>query len=201
YSTRDLTLAQRLADYIAVALAHQRLAETARQAAVEREQTASIESSVELLRAIAGVLDIRTVFPRVSEIANKVLAHDLLTMMFHDRGGAILIEASSKDEFPELSRLVKSSDSRPSDGFIIIDDFERTSLPIVEPPDLRDRVIGAGYQSFLAVFTRARHQDMGLGFWSKRANAFAARDVPVARRIADHVALAVSHEQLAEAAR
>ena len=68
--------AQRLADYIAVALAHQRLAETARHAAVERERTATIESSVELLRAISGVLDIRTVFPQVSEIANKVLAHD-----------------------------------------------------------------------------------------------------------------------------
>jgi transcriptional regulator with PAS, ATPase and Fis domain len=42
---------------------------------------------------------------------------------------------------------------------------------------------------------------MGLGFWSKRPHAFGPRDVPIARRIADHVALAVSHEQLAEAAR
>jgi Nif-specific regulatory protein len=42
---------------------------------------------------------------------------------------------------------------------------------------------------------------MGLGFWSKRPHAFGPQDVPVARRIADHVALAVSHEQLADAAR
>src|SRR5437870_3327851 len=42
---------------------------------------------------------------------------------------------------------------------------------------------------------------MGLGFWSKRPHAFEPRDVAVARRIADHVALAVSHEQLAQAAR
>jgi transcriptional regulator with PAS, ATPase and Fis domain len=42
---------------------------------------------------------------------------------------------------------------------------------------------------------------MGLGFWSKRAHAFGPQDVPVARRVADHVALAVSHEQLAGAAR
>ena len=97
YSPRDLALVQRLADYIAVALAHQRLAEAARHAAVEREHTATIESSVELLRAISGVLDIRTVFPQVSEIANKVLAHDRLTMMFHDRGGEILIEAAWPD--------------------------------------------------------------------------------------------------------
>ena len=81
YSARDLSLVQRLAGYIAVALAHQRLAEAARHAAVERERTATIESSVELLRAISGVLDIRTVFPQISEIANKVLAHDRLTMI------------------------------------------------------------------------------------------------------------------------
>jgi two-component system NtrC family response regulator len=162
---------------------------------------ASIESSVELLRAISGVLDIRTVFPQVSAIANKVLTHDLLTMMFHERGGEILIEAASTDEFRGLSRFVKADDSRPDEGFVIVDDFTTATLPIVEPRDLRDRVVAAGFRSLLVVLTRARHQDMGIGFWSKRPYAFAARDVPVARRIADHVALAVSHEQLAEAAR
>jgi two-component system NtrC family response regulator len=201
YSASDLALVQRLADYVAVALAHQRLAEAARHAAVERERTATIESSVELLRAISGVLDIRTVFPKVSEIANKVLAHDLLTMMFHDRGGEILIEAASTDEFRDLSRLVKASHSSPAEGYVIIDDFTTATLAIVEPPDLRERVLAAGYRSLLVVLARARQQDMGLGFWSKQPNAFAPHDVPVARRIADHVALAVSHEQLAEAAR
>src|SRR6266850_6948127 len=162
---------------------------------------ATIESSVELLRAISGVLDIRTVFPQVSEIANKVLAHDLLTMMFHDRGGQILIEAASTDEFRGLSRFIKADDSRPDEGFIIVDDFTTATLPIVEPHDLRERVVADGFRSLLVVLTRARHQDMGLGFWSKRPHAFSARDVSIARRIADHVALAVSHEQLAEAAR
>jgi two-component system NtrC family response regulator len=201
YSPRDLALVQRLADYIAVALAHQRLADAARQAAVEREHTASIESSVELLRAISGVLDIRTVFPQVSEIANKVLPHDRLTMMFHDRGGEIVIEAATPDEFPELNRLIKADDSRPDEGFFIVNDLVTATLPIVEPADLRERLVAAGYRSFLVVLTRARQQEMGLGFWSKKPNAFTPRDAPVARRIADYVALAVSHEQLAEAAR
>jgi transcriptional regulator with GAF, ATPase, and Fis domain len=200
YSLQDLGLVQRLAGYVAVGLAHQRLAEAARRAAVDRERTASIESSVELLRTISGVLDIRTVFPQVSGIAQKVLPHDLLTMMFHDRGGQILIEVTSSDEFPELTRLIKSDDSTPKDGFIIIDDFTTATLPIVEPADIRERIVAAGYRSFLAVLTRAREQEMGLGFWSKRLGAFGTEDVPVARRIADHVALAVSHQQLADAA-
>jgi transcriptional regulator with PAS, ATPase and Fis domain len=163
--------------------------------------TAAIESSVELLRTIAAVLDIRTVFPQVSEIANKVIAHDLLTMMFHDRGGQILIEAASTDELKGLSRFVKSDDSEPDEGFVIIEDFTTATLPIVDPVDLRERIVAAGFRSVLVVLTRARHQAMGLGFWSKRPHAFSRDDVPAARRIADHVALAVSHEQLAEAAR
>ena len=200
YAPPDLALAQRLAGYIAVGLAHQRLAEAARHAAVDRARTASIESSVELLRTISGVLDIRTVFPQVSEIANKVLAHDLLTMMFDDRG-QILIELASSDGFPDVARLIKTNDPKPKDGFIVIGDFTTATLPIVEPADLRERIVSAGYRSFLAVLTRAGDQEMGLGFWSKRPHAFGTEDVPVARRIADHVALAVSHEQLADAAR
>src|SRR5712692_2584934 len=200
YSPEDLALVQRLADYVAVGLAHQRLAEAARNAAVERARTASIESSVELLRTISGVLDIRTVFPQVSEIANKVLPHDLLTMMFHDRG-QILIEVASSEGFPEVARLITTNDSKPKDGFVIIDDFTTAILPIVEPADVWERIVSAGYRSCLAVFTRARDQERGLGFWSTRPHTFGPQDVPVARRIADHVALAVSHEQLAEAAR
>jgi DNA-binding NtrC family response regulator len=200
YSPPDLALVQRLAGYIAVGLAHQRFAEAARHAAVDRARTASIESSVELLRTISGVLDIRTVFPQVSEIANKVLPHDLLTMMFEDQG-QILIEVASSDGFPEMARLIKTSDPKPKDGFIVIDDFTTATLPIVEPADLRELIVAAGYRSSLAVFTRARDREMGLGFWSKRPHAFGTGDVPVARRIADHVALAVSHEQLADAAR
>src|SRR5258708_4175192 len=199
YSSQDLALVQRLAAYVAVGLAHQRVADVARDAAVERARTASIDSSVELLRTISGVLDIRTVFPQVSEIANKVLPHDLLTMMFEDRG-QILIEVASSDGFPDGARL-KTNDPKPKDGFIIIDDFTTATLAIVEPADLRERIVGAGYRSFLTVLTRAGDQEMGLGFWSKRPNAFGPADVPVARRIADHVALAVSHEQLAGAAR
>jgi len=162
---------------------------------------ADIESSVELLRTIASVLDIRDVFPRVSEIANKMLPHDLLTMMFDDGGGQILIEAASTDEFRGLGRFTKADDSEPKEGFVIIDDFTTASLPIVEPVDMRERIVDAGFRSLLVVLARVRHQKMGLGFWSKTAGAFSRDDVQVARRVADHVALAVSHEQLAEAAR
>ena len=62
------------------------------------------------------------------------------------------------------------------------------------------QLVAAGYRSWLSVHASVRDQEMGLSFWSKRRAAFSASDFPVARRIADHVALAVSHEQLALAA-
>src|SRR5262249_13146387 len=155
---------------------------------------ADVESSVELLRTIAAVLDIREVFPRVSEIANKVLPHDLLTMMFKGHGGEILIEAASTDEVRGLSRFTKTDDSEPPEGFVLIDDLMTATLPVSEPPDLRERIVAAGFRSMLVVLTRAGQQSMGLGFWSKTPDAFSRDDIPVARRVADHVALAVSHE-------
>ena len=199
YSTGHLALVQRLADHVAVALAHQRLAEAARLAAVERERAANVEGSVELLRAISGVLDIRTVFPRVSEITSKILPHDRMTMAFYD-GENVVVEAASNDEFPEFRRVKRTGAATGDAEFRVIDDLTQESLPIVEPEELQVHLVAAGYRSWLSVHASVRDQEMGLSFWSKRPAAFSARDFPVARRIADHVALAVSHEQLAQAA-
>jgi hypothetical protein len=59
----------------------------------------------------------------------------------------------------------------------------------------------AGYRSLMGVRVKARDQVLALQFWSKQPNAFEQQHVAVARRIVDHVALAVSHEQLAQLAR
>ena len=75
------------------ALNYERAAGRAR---AERERKRSLEASDELLRALSPVLDIREVFPRISEIAATVLPHDLLTLMFHDGSGEIVLEAASQ---------------------------------------------------------------------------------------------------------
>jgi transcriptional regulator with GAF, ATPase, and Fis domain len=204
YDERDLPPAQRVADYAAIVLSHQRLAEAARQAAVDRERADTLETMEDLLRTVASVLDIRQVFPRISEISGKMLHHDRLTMSFHDREGNIVIEAASNDDGPTFDRVARVDPSALSDGsFKIVHDFaviEDETGMVTEPADLRSRVLAAGYRSVLGVHLSARDQGLGVQFWSKRPNAFGPRDVPVARRIADHLALAVSHEQLAEAA-
>ncbi|HWW87350.1 MAG TPA: sigma 54-interacting transcriptional regulator [Vicinamibacterales bacterium] len=192
YSEQELALAQRIADYVAVGLSHQRLAELARRA--------SVDSSVDLLRTISEVLDIRRVFPRVSEIANRVLPHDYLHLVFQGQAGHVSLQAASHSDFPAPGRMILSQDLAAT-HFRIEGDLRTTTLPVTDPPDFQDRVLAAGYRSILAVTSRARDQQMGLGFWSKRPNAYSLDDLPAARRIADYIALAVSHEQLAEAER
>jgi transcriptional regulator with PAS, ATPase and Fis domain len=167
---------------------------------VEREEGADLDSSVELLRTIADVLDIRTVFSRVSEIANKLLPHDALVMSFADQDGTLIRQAVSTDDFPSRPEWAQLKlTTSPRDAFII-HDLRRDAYPTNEPADVRQHLVAAGYRSLLAVFTQARDEVMVVGFGSKRLHAFDQRDLPVARRIVDHIALAVSHEQLAQAA-
>src|SRR5262249_41951330 len=85
--------------------------------------------------------------------------------------------------------------------FTILDDFKAAPAPLILPPDAWAQIVGDGYRSALIVRLRAHEQRVSLQFWSKRPRAFEPQQVPVARRVADHVALAVSHEQIAEAAR
>ena len=168
----------------------------------ERERADSLTASDELLRAMSDVLDVRQVFPRLSEIAAKVLPHDVLMMTFHDGRGGVVIEAASQDTSHGVARLkCGHPGSVAGDSFFIIEDLAVETFEVVEPPDFWNRIRADGYRAMLLVGVKAREQQLGLLFWSKQPHAFQKRDLPVARRIADHVALAVSHEQLAEAAR
>jgi transcriptional regulator with PAS, ATPase and Fis domain len=166
------------------------------------QRDADLVVSDELVRALAAVLDIREVFPRVSEIAQRALSHDRLTMTFHDGpSGSYVLKAASNADGPMAVRATGVDPSTyPTGSFTIVGDLRAVKLDVIhDPPDFRHRVTAAGYRSVLAVRLAARDQEFGLQFWSKQLDAFHPRQVPIARRIAEHVALAVSHQQLAEA--
>jgi transcriptional regulator with PAS, ATPase and Fis domain len=113
-----------------------------------------------------------------------------------------VIEAASQGTSHGVARLkCGHPGSVAGDSFFIIEDLAAETFEVVEPPDFWNRIRADGYRAMLLVGVKAREQQLGLLFWSKQPHAFQKRDLPVARRIADHVALAVSHEQLAEAAR
>jgi DNA-binding NtrC family response regulator len=156
-----------------------------------------------LLRAVGSVLDIRQVFPQVSVIVEQVLPHDRLTMTLHDGQRTLIAHAFSNDDGPFLVRATGFEIEGMDDGSAkIIRDLTAESTTLTfDPPDYRERAKSAGYRSVLSVLVRAGEQRFGLHFWSKQVGAFDERDVPLARHIAVHVALGVSHEQLADVSR
>jgi DNA-binding NtrC family response regulator len=158
---------------------------------------AYFEGSQELLHAIADVLDIRSVFPRVSEIASRMLPHDALTMASQDEDFNIQLEAASSDDFRDMTL---DSGGRPMTPELLVGDLAAETQTLPEWPDMRQRIRGRGYRSLLRVAIQARDCRVGVGFWSKTAHAYDYRHLPLARRIVDHLALGVSHERLARVA-
>jgi transcriptional regulator with GAF, ATPase, and Fis domain len=158
----------------------------------------SADLSTELLHTISEVLDIREVFPRVSEIANDRLAHDWLGLVCHDHADRVTLQARSADAFPEIRRLTFAGDGEDQ----VVGDIEKERHRMVEidPADVIERILEEGYRSFLQVRSVAGEQVMELGFFSKRPGAYSPADLPLARRIAECISVAVSHERLAEAA-
>src|SRR5262249_23451358 len=153
------------------------------------------DTSSELLRTIAGVLDIRAVFPRVSAIVQQVVPHDALALKFSDRAGHVTLEACSTDDLPSDGWSVTEKD------FSVVGDLRRVRIPFAgSAPGILDALVAAGYRSVLSVRAVAQSQLMRLTFFSRDADAYAMDDVPAARHVAEYVAVSVSHEQLAAAA-
>src|SRR6266850_2126195 len=174
------------------------------QAGMGHELDASVPAEMavfdDLLRVLSEALDVREVLPRVSAIVKRVLPHDRMLIGFNSPTGSEVHAASNDDGPIDRVRLAQPASIEPGFNQIFVD-LTRESLGIVDPPDLQARLIAAGYRSALAVQMSARDQLFSAAFLSKTVGAFTPRDVATARRVAEHLALALSHEQLAEAAR
>ncbi|MCU1382470.1 MAG: hypothetical protein JWL71_1167 [Acidobacteria bacterium] len=154
------------------------------------------DTSTALLRTIAEVLDIRRVFPRVSEIVKPVLPHDALVLVFLDQAGRVTLEAQSVDDLPQHGWRARTDGKE----YAIVSDLRRPSARLAGwEPAIADTLIAAGYRSVLSVRGTACHQVMHLEFVSRTVDAYTPADLPAAQHVAAYVSLAVAHEQLAVA--
>src|SRR2546429_3359472 len=105
------------------------------------------DTSADLLRTIAEVLDIRSVFPRVSEIVNQVLPHDALELVFHDRSGHVTLEARSIEDLTGAFGCSVTDD----EPFCIMSDLRRAGSRVASgaPSSVVDTLLAAGYRSVL----------------------------------------------------
>jgi transcriptional regulator with GAF, ATPase, and Fis domain len=165
-------------------------------------RAAKFERLDSLLRTLTGVLDIREVFARVSEVAAAVLPHDALGLPLftedreHVRPFATVgMPAGALPPVLPIPESVRPLLTTPWE-YQIFEDMQAGAPPDQEP------MIRAGFRAVLRTPIRLDGQLVGaLIFFSKTPGAYTDAEVPFARRIADHVTLALSHQRLAEQAR
>src|SRR5450759_2813172 len=197
YTAEDEGLFRPIADVVAMAFEHERLA------AGEKARRRKYEGLQALAPALAKALDVRDVFERISEIVRPVVPHDrmALGLLTEDRA-AVRVYAVSGTGFPEIRepiRLTPAEQARENWTTEIIRDV---SAEVDKDSDKCRHLSADGVRSLLRVpiFFEGHWQFAGgLLFLSRTANTYSEDDVPFAQHVADQVAL--SHQRLAEEAR
>src|SRR6185503_16522770 len=197
FTAADVPLARRVADHIALAVSHQRLADEAHHHEELRARAANLELLDELIATLTDAGELRQTFDRVSEIAKKVLPHDLLALpvlMPDGEHARVYATSGPASPFPDVVPMPPVFATGPDWGFDLIDD-----LPDV--PEQRNlTATKLGYRSALRVPIRLEGRLMAaLAFLSFTPAAFKPSDILIARRVADRIALSLSREQGAAA--
>ena len=113
YDAEDLAFLSLVANQVALAIENAENYEALQHSlALERDRMRNVEACDELLRALSTVLDIRQVFPQVSQIAATVLPHDLLTFAFLNGQREVVVQATS-DEWAPLPTQAEGSTRDP----------------------------------------------------------------------------------------
>ncbi len=192
-------LAEALADLLGVAVYQQTLRAT------ESLRMERLDALDKLLHTVTGTLDVRNVFTQISDVVQSAMPHEILALVeWSDQGRAYRLYAISHDAptDPDLWHEVPIPESElPAlrREWYLIRDAPREIAP-GSPRDRLFRVLGI--QSVLRVAMPLAGGIFGaLLFLSRATDAFSEDQIPFARRVADHVALALSHHRLSESSR
>jgi transcriptional regulator with GAF, ATPase, and Fis domain len=164
-----------------------------------------IDALVRLLHTVAEALDIRQVFPQMSDVIRGALPHDVLALTaWAEDGLSFRVYAMAGAEAPGESfwapTLLTPGDQvlLHRNSYIIHDVNSEIAAETVRGRLLRK----VGARSALRIAIPLGNDVFGsLFFLAREPGRFSDDDVDFARRVADHLALALSHQRLAEAAR
>jgi transcriptional regulator with GAF, ATPase, and Fis domain len=201
YSSIDVVVARRLADHVAVALFHHKLAEEGRRMAALQERTANLDLLDGLMSTITGVLDVREVFDRIFQISQPALPHDAMSIAIPSPDGTRVTLYARTGALGHLPVPLELPLGDPSLidrewEFVLKEDCGEDPRYATIPS------VKAGMRSLIIIPVRLEEQLRAwVNFWSATPRRFTTADVPVARRIAAHVTLTLSHQRLAEQAR
>jgi two-component system NtrC family response regulator len=185
-----------VADLVSLALEHERLW------SLDAERRRRLDAIDALLPLLANVLDVREIFNQISAVVKPVLPHDrLMLSSLNADHTAISVDAVSGEPVPPelLGPIPVCRDEiarHATAEFHII----RDTAEGPEADSERCRKGRAlGIRSLLKIPLRLEDGVVGgLAFLSRTPGQYTEDDVVVARRVADHVSLALSHQRLAE---
>jgi transcriptional regulator with GAF, ATPase, and Fis domain len=194
YTVVDLTVARRIADYVALALSHQRLAEQARHNEEVRARAEKSDLLDETLASVLSMGELPDVFERISSAVQKVLAHDALLLAVRLPGGEQAKVYASKTAgsvpFPDVVQVPHVLLTNPNWEFDLVEDLQAA------PDQQHLWTTQQGYRATLRLPIRLDDEFVGgLSFLSLTAGQYGPGDVPIARRIADRVALSFARER------
>jgi transcriptional regulator with GAF, ATPase, and Fis domain len=188
---------QAIADLLGLALEHERLWN------LDTERRRRLDAVDELLPMMASVLDVREIFNQVSAVVKSVLPHDLLALSTLSADRRVMtVDALSGEPAPELWVPMPVSELDLKKYA-----YEPVLVPDVEAeadtePERCQKCRLLGVRSLLKMPLRLDGGYIGsLIFLSKTPGQYSQEDIPVARRVTDHVNLALSHQRLAEEVR
>jgi transcriptional regulator with GAF, ATPase, and Fis domain len=180
-----------IADILSLSLEHERLW------SLDADRRRRLDAIDSLLPTLAGTLDVRGIFTRVSEIVQPVLAHDRLILA--SRGALdreMVVEAISGGPLPEMPARFSAGvpgDCSALPDHVLIPDTHLQAAPC----GVKDTCRKIGMRSFLGI---PMHHDSGTSWLlilSHTPDQYCEEDVIVGRRVADHLSLALSHQRLA----
>jgi transcriptional regulator with GAF, ATPase, and Fis domain len=203
FTSTDLAVGRRLADHVASALSHyglaQQLADEARRNAELRVRSANLELLDGLLTALIDTGSVADDFGRVSAMAAKAFHHDAASLMVRlpdNRRARRYASVGLPDGLPEVSDIPPHLLANPNWTHNIIDD-----LASYDSAGARE-LARHGLRSLLQVSLRHDERFAGaLLFFSRAVAGFAEAQVPIARRIADRLAVTLARDREIDAER
>ena len=194
YGSADVAIGLHIASYVATAMSHQRLAESARVSEELRTRAARSDLLDELLATVTDSGELPAVFDRISTVSQKVLAHDALVLTAVLPSGTQARVYASKTpagaSFPDVVAVPPMMRANTDWEYDLVDDLQAQ----VDQAPLE--ATKRGYRSALRVPIRLDGEyAAGLSFLSMTPALYAPADVASARRIADRIALSFSRER------
>ena len=218
FSEEHESIVLALSDMVAAALEHERLWNEEHR---RRQRGDALEA---LLPTLAKSMDIREIFQQISEVSKDVIPHDIVGISFLSADGKTMpVYALSEGRVDHLADPPALPDRMRAlqRGYYIIHDItildrerRRVRQSSLTPegrtgphesemdPSRFWLVDEKGVRSWVSVPVRAKGEISGaMLFGSRRCNAYNQHDAELAGRVADHVALALAYQRMAEEAR